>query len=105
MNNPPVPPRFVPTLTDVFQPGEVLGLLPETPKSAVLMQFEDQMAHRVMQRVDLVLEERLRDAVSRLILTHTQALALRLREEIELVVRESVNQAVAQELPLEAPRE
>lgn len=60
------------------------------------------MVHRVMQRVDLVLERRLREAVSQLILTHAQTLGPRLREEIELVVRESVSQAVAQELPRDA---
>lgn len=105
MSNPFVPPRFVPTLTDVFQPGDVHGLAPDVPKPAALMQFEDQMVHRVMQRVDLVLESRLREAVGRLVLAHTQALSPRLREEIELVVRESVSQAVAQELPLQPPRE
>ena len=105
MNSPPVPPRFVPTLTDVFQPGDVQGLALEAPKPAVLVQFEDQMVHRVMQRVDLVLETRLQEAVARLVLAHTQALSPRLREEIELVVRESVSQAVAQELPLQPPRE
>jgi hypothetical protein len=61
--------------------------------------LEDQIVHRVMQRVDLVLERRLREAVAQVILTHTQSLGPRLREEIELVVRESVIQAVAQELP------
>ena len=105
----PVPPRFVPTLTDVVQPiaathsqagtlTEAFGVVP----AAGLQpggQLEDQIVHRVMQRVDLVLERRLREAVGRVILTHTQALGPRLREEIELVVRESVSQAVAQELP------
>ena len=93
------PPRFVPTLTEVVQ----AGLAPDLPfgalKSPSVAQLEEQMVHRVMQRVDLVLERRLREAVGQLILTHTQALAPRLREEIELVVRESVSQAVAQELP------
>ncbi len=64
-----------------------------------MRQFEDQLLHRVMQRVDLVLEHRLREAVSKIILTHIQTLEPRLREEIELVVKESVNQAIAQELP------
>ena len=105
MSNPSVPPRFVPTLTDVVQPSEINVLALEMPKPAVLLQFEDQMVHRVMQRVDLVLERRLQEAVSRLVLAHTQALSPRLREEIELVVRESVSQAVAQELPPQPPRE
>lgn len=104
------PPRFVPTLTEVVHPASVSGsadvIAPDaslTSNSGVsLQQLEDQVLHRVMQRVDLVLEQRLREAVSQLILTHTQALGPRLREEIELVVRESVSQAIAQELPLSA---
>ena len=99
MSNAPVPPRFVPTLTEVVQPGLSPDLSFDAAKSASFIQLEDQMVHRVMQRVDLVLERRLREAVGKLILTHTQALVPRLREEIELVVRESVSQAVAQELP------
>ena len=105
----PSPPRFVPTLTDVVQPGAMANSQPGASVEAFGgvpaagfqpgVQFEDQMVHRVMQRVDLVLERRLREAVGQVILTHTQALGPRLREEIELVVRESVSQAVAQELP------
>jgi hypothetical protein len=78
------------------------GLAPEQPfggdPSAPERQMEDQMVRRVMQRVDLVLERRLREAVGQLILAQTQSLGPRLREEIEQVVRESVTQAMAQEL-------
>jgi hypothetical protein len=100
MNSASVPPRFVPTLTDVIHHADHFN-----PKPPVVgaepnaLKLEDQIVQRVMQRVDLVLERRLREAVAQVILSHTQALGLRLREEIELVVRESVSQAVAQELP------
>ena len=103
MNGAAVPPRFVPTLTDVVQPADQIVNPPleklnsEFQHNAV--QLEDQIVHRVMQRVDLVLERRLREAVAQVILSQTQTLGPRLREEIELVVRESVSQAVAQELP------
>ena len=102
MSNGSLPPRFVPTLTDVVSPGSFLshGVVKEDARATPLSQLEDQMVHRVMQRVNLVLERRLREAVGQLILEHTQALGPRLREEIELVVRESVSQAVAQELPI-----
>ena len=107
MSSASTPPRFVPTLTEVVHPASVSGLTDVMAPNAVLTsnadasphQLEDQVLHRVMQRVDLVLERRLREAVSQLILAHTQALGPRLREEIELVVRESVSQAIAQELP------
>ncbi|RYX91541.1 MAG: hypothetical protein EOO28_25220 [Comamonadaceae bacterium] len=102
MSSSPVPPRFVPTLTDVVLPEAAVVHRPASIVQDTVV-FEEQMVHRVMQRIDLVLERRLREAVGQLILAHTQALGPRLREEIELVVRESVSQAVAQELPIERP--
>ena len=112
MSSATTPPRFVPTLTEVVYPASVSGspdamaptMASASDPVAPPHQLEDQLLHRVMQRVDLVLERRLREAVSQLILTHTQALGPRLREEIELVVRESVSQAIAQELPLPTAR-
>jgi len=96
----------VPTLTDVVYPVDHFNLnhpinqpLPQTDFLQSPVQLEDQIVHRVMQRVDLVLERRLREAVAQVILSQTQSLGPRLREEIELVVRESVSQAVAHELP------
>ena len=98
--NTTMPPRFVPTLTDVVHQAEHFSpAQPQTNLQHNPEQLEDQIVHRVMQRVDLVLERRLREAVAQVILSHTQTLGPRLREEIELVVRESVSQAVAQELP------
>ena len=112
MNSTSVPPRFVPTLTDVVHPGDHFNRnntntnnnpinqpLPHSNVQQNPVQLEDQIVHRVMQRVDLVLERRLREAVAQVILSQTQSLGPRLREEIELVVRESVSQAVAYELP------
>lgn len=97
MNGAPSPPRFVPTLTDVVHAVNDTQPAVAVPQKHVNM--EDQIVHRVMQRVDLILDRRLREAVGQVILAHTQTLAPRLREEIELVVRESVMQAVALELP------
>ena len=99
MNSSQTPPRFVPTLTDVFHEADV-KLAPQqpAPPGVSAPALDEQLAQRVMQRVDLVLERKLREAVGQLILAHSQALGPRLREEIELVVRETVRQAVAQEL-------
>ena len=109
MNSTAVPPRFVPTLTDVVHPVSNINRnyssnfiyehLHHADSEQRSVQLEDQIVHRVMQRVDLVLERRLLEAVAQVILSHTQSLGPRLREEIELVVRESVSQAVAHELP------
>ena len=103
MSSSGLPPRFVPTLTEVIQPGKIAE--GSSVQTQTFSELEDQVMHRVMQRVDLVLERRLREAVGHVILAHIQSLGPRLREEIELVVRESVSQAVAQELSQQALRE
>ena len=91
---PRTPPRYVPTLTEVVQPAAA----PEDGPGVSLEQLQEQVIHRVMQRVDLSLERRLREAIATLVLEHTRNLGPLLREEIELVVRQSVSDAVAQEL-------
>ncbi|WP_411880430.1 hypothetical protein [Polaromonas sp. YR568] len=105
---PPAPPRFVPTLTEVVKPiaapmpATGRPVMPASPQAtsvpppaalAASPDLQEQMVQRVLQRVDLVLDRRLREVVGQLILEHTQSLAPRLREEIEDVVRQSVSQA------------
>ncbi len=92
---PRTPPRFVPTLTEVVT-QEVP--LPQGTAVPSLEALQEQIIHRVMQRVDLSLERRLREAVATLVLEQTRNLGPLLREEIEAVVRQSVSEAVAQEL-------
>lgn len=97
--NRPLPPRFVPTLTDVVEPSRGSAAPGQPGASAPdLQRLQEQMVHRVMQRVDLTLDRLLRETVGRLVLEHTQALAPSLRDEIEIVVRQSVNHAFEQEL-------
>lgn len=55
------------------------------------------MVQRVLQRIDLVLERRLQEVVGQLVQAHTHSLVPRLRQEIELAVRDCVLQALAQE--------
>lgn len=99
-----VPPtRFVPTLTEVVKP--VVPVVEEAPAVSPvdLHRLQEQMVHRVMQRVDLTLDRLLRETVGRLVLEHTQALAPSLRDEIEIVVRQSVTHAFEQELAGQHP--
>jgi hypothetical protein len=107
MSRPPTPPRFVPTLTEIIRPMPAPAAsspnVSESPTAAAPVSaasssappadIQEQMVQRVLQRVDLVLERRLREVVGQLILEHTQNLTPRLREEIEAVVRQSVSQA------------
>ena len=87
------PPRFVPTLTEVVNARKAASgsTMPATFS-------EEQLVHRIMQRVELTLEKRLREAIATTVLQQTQMLGPLLREEIELVVRQSVEQALAEEL-------
>nr|WP_145551983.1 hypothetical protein [Variovorax boronicumulans] len=112
---PRVPPRYVPVLTEVVgaaarvepvapvppMPEPRLAPPPPQPTQAAPLDpqaLQDQLLHRVMQRVDLALEQQLHDAVASMVLQHTHALVPRLREEIEFVVRQAVAEAVAAEL-------
>lgn len=65
--------------------------------------FEEYMVHRVMQRVDVVLDQRLREAIATVVQEQTRSVLPRLREEIESVVRHAVYEAVADELASGAP--
>jgi hypothetical protein len=94
------PPRFVPTLTEVVHPLNAPLPTEDTTAAAAVDSAgaENLLVQRVLQRVNLMLERRLREAVGQLILEHTERLVPELRQEIESVVRDSVNQAFAQEL-------
>jgi hypothetical protein len=86
------PPRYVPTLTEVVRS-------PAEAKPAVIPGIsQDQIIERVMQRIDLTLERRLREAIAATVLEQTRSIAPMLRAEIEAVVRDTVSQAFADEL-------
>jgi hypothetical protein len=89
------PPRFVPTLTEVVQHSGPVPLAPLAPVAPV---SQEQIAQKVMQRVDLVLDRRLREAIATVVLEQTERLTPVLRERLEALVREVVAQAVAEEM-------
>jgi hypothetical protein len=86
------PPRYVPTLTEVVSASAQARPVTGTNLS------EEQLVQRVMQRIDLTLERRLREAIAATVLEQTRSISPLLREEIESVVRETVAQAFAEEL-------
>lgn len=85
-----MPPRFVPTLTEVVQ-GTAAG--PGAERAA-----QEELVRRIMQRIDLTLDRRLREAIAGVVLEHSRLLAPALREQIEGVVAAAVSEAVADEL-------
>lgn len=120
------PPRFVPTLTTVVEepPARAAPALPEAlaavptdrpvqpvAQAALLplaqtdwdaFHLEEQLLHRVMQRIDLSLEERLTDTVSAAVQQQLDSMLPQLRAEIEQVLRAVVVEALAQELSEDA---
>jgi hypothetical protein len=87
------PPRFVPTLTEVVHSGPV----PLAPASGPAISHE-QLAQRVLQRVDLALDRRVREAIATVVIQQTEQLAPLLREQVEQAVRQVVAEAVADEI-------
>ena len=85
-------PRFLPTLTEVVPPP---GLA--RTSAAVMPDFED-VVQSVLQRVNLTIERRLleeADALVRTLVTEQlQTLSPGLRQELEMVVRQAVSDAM-----------
>ena len=81
------PPRFLPTLTEVVHPSE-LGAA--TQASGLQ---NEQLVREVMRRLNSSLEVRLREAIGTVVVEQVQLLAPRLRQEIEMVVRQVVADA------------
>jgi hypothetical protein len=86
------PPRYVPTLTEVVKPAA------EAPPAADAAALQEDLVRRVLQRVDLTLERRLREAIAATVLEQTRSIVPLLRDEIEAVVRETVANAFADEV-------
>ena len=99
MSELPAPPRFVPTLTEVVDAATVAGAAdvqtPATSGAAACANAVEAAAmRRLLQHIDLILENRLQEAVGKLVQTHSQALALQLRREVAEVVQECVSRAI-----------
>jgi hypothetical protein len=84
------PPKFVPTLTEVVQAPPAVA-----PEPVFL---EEELVQKVLQRVDVTLEKRLREAIATVLLEHTRTLGPAVRQQVESVVRQAVVQALADEI-------
>jgi len=73
-----------------------MALSPTT--DAVAFRMEEELLHRVLQRIDLSLEERLTDTVSAAVQQQLDVMLPRLRGEIEQVLRTLVVEALSLEL-------
>ena len=86
-------PRFLPILTEIVDPSSLAApTVPATPDLEDAVWF-------VMQRVDMLIERRVREEtdamLSTIVAQHLQSLGERLRLELEGVVRLAVADAIA----------
>ena len=96
---PPLPQVVAPAVPAVPDLRHAIALDPATRFSELeRFALEEQLLHRVMQRVDLQLEERLSDVVAAAVQTQLDLMVPRLRNEIEDVLRSLVTESLAQEL-------
>lgn len=58
---------------------------------------EELLVQRLLERVDQVLDQRLRETIAQVVEAQTRSLTLRLQEELESVVRQTVQEAVVLE--------
>jgi hypothetical protein len=95
----PAEPALLPVASSLPDLRDAIALDPST-RFGELERFalEEQLLHRVMQRVDLQLEERLSDVVAAAVQAQLDQMVPRLRDEIEDVLRTLVTEALAQEL-------
>lgn len=93
----------LPAAAPTASPAADALALPASPAFVALTDadafcIEEELLHRVLQRVDLSLEERLTEAVSAAVQQQLDAMVPRLRSEIETVLRSLVVEALAREL-------
>ena len=121
------PPAFVPTLTssledfDAFCPAAAAPMaisvdlsLPDDDAPAVVSpapiaahssrgiddsaQQAAQLSMRILQRVDVILERRVREAAAAIALEYANNMALEMKPALEQAVRDAVNEALALEV-------
>lgn len=97
-------PRFLPTLTEVVslpepKPEPVAQPVAPQPPNVVATPDLEETVWFVMQRVDMVLERRLREQTAAMLESvvsdQLKLLGIQLREELEETVRELVSEALA----------
>ncbi|MDD0814700.1 hypothetical protein PSQ39_08670 [Curvibacter sp. HBC28] len=105
MSLPPrTPPKFVPTLTEVVEVPVPSAVPIASAPPLDLVAFEEQLLHRVMQRLDALLEQRVQQALARVVEEQTRSVVPRLREELETVLGHALSEVLAQELAGAGPR-
>ena len=91
-------PRFLPTLTEIVQPRSRSPRLPANEGQLDAGVEMSSIAEAVREQVDTELDSLLRDAVATAVLEQVDAIAARLRQEVEPILRQAVADMVANEI-------
>ena len=94
------PPRYLPTLTEVVNlpPSNTLTPLNEAHKDSI--DTAQDLADRIIQRLMPVMQLKLREIVASVIHEEIHAMEPRLMQEIEQMARQTVTQALTQDVEL-----
>jgi hypothetical protein len=94
------PPRYLPTLTEVVNlpPSSTLTPPNENPEDST--DSEQVLADRIIQRLMPMLQIKLREIVASVIHEEIRVMEPRLMQEIEQMARQTVIQALAQDVDL-----
>lgn len=91
MSAPRVPPKFVPTLTEVVhRPADSA----RTPEGGALVP-EERLVRLVLQRLEADLDTRIREHIAQLVLEQAHVLGPRLRAEMEGSIRQAIAATLA----------
>lgn len=93
----PLAETLLPSLAEQEREPEPSPELDAVAWAQVEMQAEERLVQRLLERVERVLDQRLRESIAQVVQEQTRSVTLRLQEELESVVRQTVQEAVAQE--------
>lgn len=92
MSAPRVPPKFVPTLTEVVHRPAASAPAPE---GGTFLPEEQRLVRLVMQRLEADLDTRIREHIAQLVLEQAHVLGPRLRAEMEGSIRQAIAATLA----------
>jgi hypothetical protein len=99
MSSSPPPPGRLPTLTEVVGlGGGTAAPVGPTPPQSSEQELTQRVLANVQRQIDLMLEQRLREAMSPALARLTDAVLREVRAELASALRDVVSRAVAQEL-------
>jgi hypothetical protein len=89
--------RTLPTLTEVVTPPVLSDAVSEGARTPTALDSE-AIIERVMQRLDVSLEDRVRQVVDTIVQEHIREIEPRLKQKVGVAVRAAVSKAVTAEV-------